>query len=119
VPVVDHPYGGSTTGTFASYWVGGLIKEEAKLRRNFLRLAFQATMGHADDAIAARLECRIAGPITLERGSVAMKRVAIRFDHESLLGPERVDLQSEDHDVCGGMWKSVIATERKQAILQR
>ena len=70
-----------------------------------------------DHAIASCLASRIAGTVTLERGSVMMKGEAVDLDDQSLCQPKGIHLVSEHQDI--GLWKgkAVLPTEIDESIL--
>jgi hypothetical protein len=59
-------------------------------------------VGEADGSVAGYLKGGVAGSVALESRVVAVEGEAVEFDDEALVGPERVDLETEDRRVEGG-----------------
>ncbi len=53
-------------------------------------------MSEADHPVTGDLQRRVAGPISLEGGPVAVIGEAVEFDDQLLAGPEHVDFEVED-----------------------
>jgi hypothetical protein len=114
VPVVDHPRGGSTTGTSTPR-----VEKTAELGHHRLGFPFHTAMRKADRAVALSLPGCIAGTIALEGGTMAVEGDAVCLDDESLSGPEGVYLVSEHFDVGGRHGQVVLPAESDDPILER
>jgi len=91
----------------------------AELGGNLCRLAGQATMGEADDRVAGGLHLGVAGPVSLEGSSVGVELEAVGLDHQLLIGPESVNLATEDTGVGLWGWQPISLTKAHDSILER
>lgn len=75
-------------------------------------------MGDAQDAIAPRLQLRIAGPIALEGGATAVEAETVGFDDHPSSRPQEVDLIRAHARVHHRLGKAVAAAEAEEGSLE-
>jgi len=104
------PYGWSNSDT---------PEEGAELVLDYVWFSAKPAVGNVNSPVAGGLKCRIAGSITLEGGSMAVKFPAIELGDHPRFVPERVDEEAEDWGVEGGLWQASDSTEIGKEILER
>ena len=79
----------------------------------------EPAVGDVNSPVAGGLKCRIAGSISLEGGSMAVKFPAIELGDHPRFVPERVDEEAEGWGVEGGLGQVSGSTEIRKEVLER
>lgn len=79
----------------------------------------EAAVGDVNSPVAGGLKCRIAGSISLEGGSMAVKFPAIELGDHPRLVPEGIDEEAEGWGVERGLGQVSDSTEIRKEVLER
>ena len=78
----------------------------------------ESPLGDAQDPVAGRDERGVPFPVALERASMTVVCEAVEFDDEAMVGPERIDLATENEDVVAGRRQTPGSAEGPEPLLQ-
>jgi len=94
-------------------------EEGAELVLDDVWFSLEPAVGNVNSPVAGGLKCRIAGSISLEGGSMAVKFPAIELSDHPRFVPERVDEEAEGWGVEGGLGQVSDSTEIRKEVLER
>jgi hypothetical protein len=92
-------------------------QEGAQLTLEDVWFSAEPTVGNVNRPVASGLKCRVAGSISLEGGSMAVKLPAIELGSYPRFVPEGVDDEAESWGVEGGLGQASDSTEIRKDVL--
>lgn len=82
------------------------------------RLVEDLAPGEAQDRVPARLEVGVAGAVVLERGAVAVGRLAVGLDQDAAVEPREVDHVAADRVVDLGLGQAGLTHQAEHAAFE-
>src|SRR5206468_1241846 len=96
----------------------GVPQQRPNRPRHPLRLVRELPPGEANDRVAAKPELRVARPVGLEGGALAVIREGVGLDDQALGSPQKVKYEGADIDVHLGPREVVAATKGEHPALE-